>query len=87
VQLDFLLVEELKSMRRHLFVGLSILTAVLTPDPTPVSMILMTIPFSILFEITILVLTFTMKKKLDRILEAALRVAEEMLTRRNPSNE
>ncbi len=87
VQLDLFLVEELKSMRRHLFVGLSILTAVLTPDPTPVSMILMTIPFYILFEITIIVLSFTMRNKPDRVLEDGLRVAEEMLARKNPPKE
>jgi sec-independent protein translocase protein TatC len=87
VQLDLLLLDELKSMRRHLFVGLSILTAVLTPDPTPVSMILMTIPFYFLFEITVLVLSFTMRNKPDRILEDGRRVAEEMLARKNQPKE
>ena len=83
VSLDLILLEELKSMRRHLFVGLSILTAVLTPDPTPVSMILMTIPFYILFEITLLVLSVTMRGRPDRVLEDGFRVAEEMLARKN----
>jgi sec-independent protein translocase protein TatC len=87
VQIDLILVDELKSMRRHLFVGLSILTAVLTPDPTPVSMILMTIPFYLLFEITLLVLSFTMRNRPDRTLEEGLRVAEEMLARKNPTKE
>ncbi len=87
VQLDLLLLDELKSMRRHLFVGLSILTAVLTPDPTPVSMILMTIPFYFLFEITMLVLSFTMRNKPDRVLEDGRRVAEEMLARKNQPKE
>jgi len=87
VQLDLLTLDELKSMRRHLFVGLSILTAVLTPDPTPVSMILMTIPFYFLFEITLLVLSFTMRNKPDRILEDGRRVAEEMLARKNQPKE
>jgi len=87
VQLDLLLLDELKSMRRHLFVGLSILTAVLTPDPTPVSMILMTIPFYFLFEITVLVLSFTMRNKPDRVLEDGRRVAEEMLARKNQPKE
>jgi len=81
VKLDLLLVEDLKSMRRHLFVGLSILTAVLTPDPTPVSMILMTIPFYILYEMTILLLSFTMRNKPDMKLMAGLQAAEEMLAR------
>lgn len=83
VQLDLILVEELKSMRRHLFVGLSILTAVLTPDPTPVSMILMTIPFYLLFEITIIVLSITMRNRPDRTLVDGLTAAEEMLARKN----
>ena len=87
VQLDLLLVEELKSMRRHLFVGLSILTAVLTPDPTPVSMILMTIPFYFLFEITIIVLSITMRNRPDRTLEEGRTAAEELLARKNPSKE
>lgn len=87
VQLDLILVEELKSMRSHLFVGLSILTAVLTPDPTPVSMILMTIPFYILFEITLIVLSITMRNKPDRTLEDGLRAADELLARKNPPKE
>jgi len=83
VSLDLILLEELKSMRRHLFVGLSILTAVLTPDPTPVSMILMTIPFYILFEITLIVLSVTMRGRPDRTLVDGLSAAEEMLSRKN----
>jgi len=87
VQLDLILVEELKSMRRHLFVVLSILTAVLTPDPTPVSMILMTIPFYILFEITIIVLSITMRNRPDKTLVDGLRAADELLARKNPPKE
>ena len=83
VQLDLILLEELKSMRRHLFVGLSILTAMLTPDPTPVSMILMTIPFYILFEITIIILSITMRNRPDKTLVDGLMAAEEMLNRKN----
>ncbi|MBC8462984.1 preprotein translocase subunit TatC [Candidatus Bathyarchaeota archaeon] len=83
VQLDLILLEELRSMRRHLFVGLSILTAVLTPDPTPVSMILMTIPFYILFEITIIILSITMRNRPDKTLVDGLMAAEEMLNRKN----
>ncbi len=67
--------------------GLSILTAVLTPDPTPVSMILMTIPFYVLFEITLIIMSITMKNKPDRTLEEGLRVAEELLARKNPPKE
>jgi Sec-independent protein secretion pathway component TatC len=46
-------------------------------------MILMTIPFSILFEITLIILSVTMRNRPDRVLEDGLRVAEEMLARKN----
>lgn len=87
VQIDLLTLEELKSMRRHLFVALSILTAVLTPDPTPVSMILMTIPFYVLFEIMLIVLSITMRNRPDRTLVDGLYAAEEMLARKNVPKE
>ena len=50
-------VDTLKENRKQLFLGLIIVTAVLTPDPTPFSMLLMSIPFYILYEITIQVLS------------------------------
>ena len=46
-------------------------------------MILMAIPFYLLFEITLLVLSFTMRNRPDRVLEDGRRVAEEMLARKN----
>jgi sec-independent protein translocase protein TatC len=87
VDLDLVLVEELKTMRRHLFVGLSILTAILTPDPTPVSMLLMTIPFYALFEATLIILGFTMKNRPDRTIDQGLSAAAELLARQNQKAE
>lgn len=83
VSLDLLIVDDLKTMRRHIFVALSFLTAIITPDPTPVSMLLMTIPFYILYEISILILTRIMRKKPDMVLKEGLSAAEELLARKN----
>jgi len=55
VRVDLIEVQTLKNNRRQLFVGLLILTAFL-PDPTPLTMFLMSVPFYILYEITIQVL-------------------------------
>ena len=86
VRIDLIRVEDLKNIRRELFVGLSIITAILTPDPTPVSMLLMTIPFFILYEISIIVLTIIMKDKPDRLILEGTEKAIELLAR-NQSNE
>ena len=85
VGIDLLTVDDLKSMRRHIFVALSALTAIITPDPTPVSMLLMTIPFYILYELTILILARIMRNKPDRVLEEGISAAQEMLARKNES--
>jgi sec-independent protein translocase protein TatC len=81
VRLDLLMVDDLRSLRRHIFLALSIFTAIITPDPTPVSMLLMTIPFYILFELTILILAYIMRDEPDQIIEKGLRVAEELIAR------
>ena len=47
----------------------------------------MTIPFYLLFEITLILMAITMKNKPDRVLEEGLRVAEELLARKNPPKE
>jgi sec-independent protein translocase protein TatC len=83
VSLDLLIIEDLKSLRRHIFVALSIITAIITPDPTPVSMLLMTIPFYLLYELSILILALIMKKKPDRVLENGITAAKELLSRKN----
>ncbi len=44
----------LKSRRKHVYVSIFILTAIITADPTPFSQILLSIPLIILYEISIL---------------------------------
>lgn len=81
VQLDLIQVDVLRQIRKHLFVGLSILTALLTPDPTPVSMMLMTIPFYLLYELTIIVLTYTMRGKPDKVVTEGLQASLDYLAK------
>ncbi|MFX1513689.1 MAG: twin-arginine translocase subunit TatC [Promethearchaeota archaeon] len=45
--------EDLRSRRREVIAALLSLTAVITPDPTPFSMLIMSTPLIILYEITI----------------------------------
>lgn len=63
VAADLIQVHTLKDNRKQLFVALIIITAIFTPDPTPFSMLLMSVPFYILYEITIQVLSRTRKEK------------------------
>jgi sec-independent protein translocase protein TatC len=79
VVIDLIRVEDLKNIRRELIVSLSILTAILTPDPTPVSMLLMTIPFFLLYELTIQILSRTIREKPDRIVENGIEKAKQLL--------
>jgi sec-independent protein translocase protein TatC len=82
VAADLIEVQTLKDNRKQIFVGLIIVTAILTPDPTPFSMLLMSIPFYLLYELTIQVLSRTMKKKpteqvaIERGVEASMRLLE-----------
>ena len=85
VSIDLLTVDELKYYRRHILVALLFVTAVITPDPTPVTMLLMTIPFYFLYEITIFVLSRLLKNKPDKVLTAGLSAAEEFLARQKES--
>jgi sec-independent protein translocase protein TatC len=84
VKADLIETQTLKESRKQLFVALIIVTAVLTPDPTPFSMLLMSIPFYLLYEITIQVLSRTHKRKEpdDKTLEIGLRASKELLARR-----
>lgn len=59
VKADLIEVDTLKSNRKQVFVVLAVLTAILTPDPTPFSMLLMSIPFYLLYEVTIQILQRT----------------------------
>ncbi|MFX0204741.1 MAG: twin-arginine translocase subunit TatC [Candidatus Hodarchaeota archaeon] len=45
--------EDLRTRRREVIAGLLSITAVITPDPTPFSMIVMAVPLILLYEITI----------------------------------
>lgn len=53
IKLELIDIETLKENRKKIFIGLLILTAILTPDPTPLSMLLLSIPFYLLYELTI----------------------------------
>ena len=86
VVIDLIMVDDLRRMRKHLFLGLAIVTAFLTPDPTPVSMLLMTIPFYILYELTILILSRVMKNRPNRVIEAGLQASLDVLGRTGDSN-
>jgi sec-independent protein translocase protein TatC len=78
---DLIEVKTLKDNRKQLFLGLIIVTAVLTPDPTPFSMLLMSIPFYLLYELTIQVLGRMKKEPADKVLESGLRASRELLAR------
>ena len=81
VRIDLIRVEDLKKIRRELFLGLTIVTAILTPDPTPVSMLLMTIPFLVLYELSIIVLGWIMRDKPDRVIVNGVEKSLELLSR------
>jgi len=53
VKIDLVDIQTLRENKKQIFVGLLIVTAILTPDPTPLSMLLMVIPFYLLYELTI----------------------------------
>ena len=83
VAADLIEVQTLKDNRKQIFVGLIIITAVLTPDPTPFSMLLMSIPFYIIYEITIQVLSRTRREKpIDKeTIERGVRASISLLER------
>ncbi len=85
VRIDLIRVEDLRNIRRELFVGLTVLTALLTPDPTPVSMLLMTIPFFILYEISIIILGRIMRDKPSPVIVEGREKALELLARTQSS--
>lgn len=47
--------------RRHAYIVLLIIAAVITPDPTFVSQIMVTVPFIVLYEVSLLLMKFTGK--------------------------
>lgn len=60
----------LRKYRRHALVGIMVLSAFITP-PDPVSMLIMTLPLMILYEISILVSAFVNRVKKKREAEEA----------------
>jgi sec-independent protein translocase protein TatC len=87
VKADLLEVESLKRNRKQLFVGLLFVTAILSPDPTPFTMLLMSVPFYIIYEITIQILQRTMPDPDKKAIQAGLRASERFLTREIESAE
>lgn len=80
VKIDLLDVQTLRESRRKMFVGLMIVTAILTPDPTPVSMILMVVPFYLLYELTIQIVSRVKRKEIsDEIIERGLEASRRLL--------
>jgi len=83
VAADLIEVQTLKDNRKQIFVGLIIVTAILTPDPTPFSMLLMSIPFYILYEITVQVLSRVKKGKTpdEKAIDEGLKASKNLLER------
>ena len=83
VAADLIEVQTLKANRKQIFAGLIIITAILTPDPTPFSMLLMSIPFYILYEITIQVLSRVKKEKTpsEKAIDEGLKASKDLLER------
>jgi len=48
-------VETLSKNKRYVYVIVMIIAAIITPDPTPVSMLLLSVPFILLYELSIFV--------------------------------
>jgi sec-independent protein translocase protein TatC len=86
VIIDLIIIDDLRSLRKHIFIGLAIITAFLTPDPTPISMILMTVPFYIIYELTIIILSHITKKKPDPIINAGLQSSLKLLEKESKVN-
>lgn len=89
VRADLIEVQTLKDSRKQIFVGLIVVTAVLTPDPTPFSMLLMSVPFYILYEISIQILGRVKKPRepVDEALEMGIRASKELLERMQVQDE
>lgn len=82
VKADLIEVQTLKDSRKQIFVGLIVATAVLTPDPTPFSMLLMSVPFYILYEISIQILSRVKKmESVDEVLEMGIQASIKLLER------
>ncbi|MGQ9680871.1 MAG: twin-arginine translocase subunit TatC [Candidatus Bathyarchaeia archaeon] len=66
VKMGIIDVQTLRGNRRKVFVGLAVVTAILTPDPSPFSMMLMTLPFYLIYELTIQIVSRIKRKEHDQ---------------------
>tara|TARA_B100001971_G_scaffold155303_1_gene144722 strand:- start:1865 stop:2728 length:864 start_codon:yes stop_codon:yes gene_type:complete len=85
VKADLLEVETLKNNRKGIFTGLLILTAILTPDPTPFTMLLMSVPFYILYELTIQILQRISPDPERKAIKKGLLASRRFLTQKKES--
>jgi len=81
VKADLIEVKTLKKNRKELLVGLLIVTAILTPDPTPFSMLLMSVPFYLLFELTIQILSKGSTKSTEEVFQRGIMASKKILSR------
>lgn len=81
VKADLLEVDTLREKRKEFFLGILIVTAFLTPDPSPFSMLLMSLPFYLLYEITIQILSRNNSGRSEKELEEGLNASKELLER------
>jgi sec-independent protein translocase protein TatC len=81
VKADLLELDTLREKRKEFFLVILIVTAFLTPDPSPFSMLLMTVPFYLLYEITIQVLSRNNRDQSEKELEMGLNASKELLER------
>ncbi len=79
VVIDLVTVEDLTRIRREFFLAIIILCAIITPDPTPLSMLFMAVPFLALYEGTLLVLRRLLRGRPDRVVEEGRLKALELL--------
>jgi len=55
----------MRKYRKHSIVGILIVAAILTPGTDPVAQILLAIPLFLLYEISIFVSKFSLKKNIE----------------------
>lgn len=79
VRAEVIYLEDLKNNRKQFFVAILIITAVLTPDPTPFTMLMMTVPFYILFEVSLLFLKSTSQDINEKLIEEAVKASKKLL--------
>lgn len=80
VKVDLIGPETLRENRRTVLVVLLIVTAILTPDPTPLSMLLMAVPFYLLYELSIRIGAWIKgKEEGEKLIERGIYASERLL--------